>query len=68
MNGLDGCRKPSDLLLLRIKRSLLAATFHIVGSQEHNIHKKRKYVRTCYYILLLSVDNNGGVKATGGAW
>lgn len=62
MNGLDdlynfACRKPSYLLLLRIKRSLLAATFHIVGFQEHNIYKKRKDERTCDYILLVSVGN-----------
>lgn len=61
MNGLDDlykfvCRKPS-YLLLRIKRSLSAATFHIVGFQEHNIYKKRKDERTCDYILLVSVGN-----------
>lgn len=50
------CKRPSDLLLLRIKSSLLTAKSHIVGFQEHNIYKKRKE-RTCDYILLVSVGN-----------
>lgn len=36
------CRKPPDLLLLRIKRSLLEATFQVVGFQGAQYLQEKK--------------------------